>query len=222
MPPPAPCAHRKRTGASAGPLVRNFGIQSRFPWVRIWVIRAFSRESSVYLSSCGNSTKPLFRLRCAPQATSCEGILALSPERKQNTGEAEGECTVQLVRSVSSRVVAPRVALFSRLALPAYPLSRRSGVAHGLVRRPPATDRVQCVEFVRGVCVSGSASSVVASGVVAFASREYRVSVRWQSPKSLLAPALLATRQAVSAQKRTRIAERLASLAAGRARQQVQ
>ena len=124
---------------------------------------------------------------------------------------------MQVVRSVSSRVVAPRVALFSRLALPAYPLGRRSSVPHGLVRRPPAADRVASVEFVRGVCVSG-----VASSAVAFASGVYRVSLRSQSPKSLLAPALLASRQAALARKCTRIAERLASLAVGQTRQQVQ
>ena len=126
---------------------------------------------------------------------------------------------MQVVRSVSSRVVAPRVALFSRLALPAYPLGRRSSVPHGLVKGPPAADRVACVEFVRGVCVSGVASSAVAS-----ASHVYRVSLRTQSvcPKCLLAPALLATRQAALARKSVRIAERLASLAVGRTRQQVQ
>ena len=154
--------------------------------------------------------------------------MALSPERKQNTGEAEGEWAVQVVSSVPSRVVAPRVVLFSRLALPAYPLCRRSGEPHGLVRRPPA-DRVQCVEFVRGVCVSG-----VASSAVAFASHVSRQRLRTQSvrlhsvrtqsvrPKCLLAPALLASRQAASARRCKRIAERLASLAAGQAGQQVQ
>lgn len=129
---------------------------------------------------------------------------------------------MQVVGSVPSRVVAPRGVLFSRLALPAYPLDRRFSVPHGLVRRPPVADRVACVEFVRGVCVSGVASSAVASRAVAFASREYPVSVRSQSPKSLLAPALLAIRQAASARKCMRIAERLASLAVGRTRQQVQ
>ena len=125
---------------------------------------------------------------------------------------------MQVVSSVPNRVVAPRVVLFPRLALPAYPLGRRSGVPHGLVRRPHA-DRVACVEFVRGVCVSGVASSAVAS-----ASHVYRVSLRTQSvrPKCLLAPALLATRQAALARKSVRIAERLASLAVGRTRQQVQ
>ena len=125
---------------------------------------------------------------------------------------------MQVLTGLLSRVVAPRGVLFSRLALPAYPLDRRSSVPHGLVRRPPVADRVACVEFVRGVCVSG-----VASSAVAFASREYPVvSVRSQSPKSLLAPALLAIRQAASARKCMRIAERLASLAVGRTRHQVQ
>ena len=144
--------------------------------------------------------------------------MALSPERKQNTGEAEGEWAVQVVSSVPSRVVAPRVVLFSRLALPAYPLRRRSGEPHGLVRRPPA-DRVQCVEFVRGVCVSGVASSAVAFASHVSPKRLRTHSVRTQSvrPKCLLAPALLASRQAASARRCKRIAERLASLAAGQA-----
>ena len=135
---------------------------------------------------------------------------------------------VQVLTGLLSRVVVPRTVLFSRTEVPAYPFDRRSSVLQGLVRCPPS-DPVACVEFVRGV----------ASRAVAFALsvRPERLrteflrtpSLRIQSvrtecvrPKSLLAPTLLAARRAASAKKCERIAERLAGLAAGRTRTQVQ
>jgi len=140
---------------------------------------------------------------------------------------------VQVLTGLLSRVVVPRTVLFSRTEVPAYPFDRPSGVLQGLVRCPPS-DPVACVEFVRGV----------ASRAVAFAlsvrperlrteflrtpslrTPSLRIlSVRTECvrPKSLLAPTLLAARRAASAKKCERIAERLAGLAAGRTRTQVQ
>jgi hypothetical protein len=150
---------------------------------------------------------------------------------------------VQVLTGLLSRVVVPRTVLFSRTEVPAYPFDRRSSVLQGLVRCPPS-DPVACVEFVRGV-----ASRAVA---FALSVRPERLrteflrtpslrtpslrtpslrtpSLRTQSmrtecvrPKSLLAPTLLAARRAASAKKCERIAERLAGLAAGRTRTQVQ
>ena len=135
---------------------------------------------------------------------------------------------MQVLTGLLSRVVVPRTVLFSRTEVPAYPFDRPSGVLQGLVRCPPS-DPVACVEFVRGV-----ASRAVAS---ALSVRPERLrteflrtpSLRIQSvrtecvrPKSLLAPTLLAARRAASARKCERIAERLAGLAAGRTRTQVQ
>ena len=135
---------------------------------------------------------------------------------------------VQVLTGLLSRVVVPRTVLFSRTEVPAYPFDRPSGVLQGLVRCPPS-DPVACVELVRGV-----ASRAVAS---ALSVRPERLrteflrtpSLRTQSmrtecvrPKSLLTPTLLAARRAASARKCERIAERLAGLAAGRTRTQVQ
>ena len=135
---------------------------------------------------------------------------------------------MQVLTGLPSRVVAPRTVLFSRTEVPAYPLDRPACVPQGLVRCPPS-DRVACVEFVRGV-----ASSVVASALSVRTEFLRTPSLRIPSlripsvrtecvrPKSLLAPTLLAARRAASAKKCERIAERLAGLAAGRTRTQVQ
>ena len=135
---------------------------------------------------------------------------------------------MQVLTGLLSRVVVPRTVLFSRTEVPAYPFDRRSSVLQGLVRCPPS-DPVACVEFVRGV-----ASRAVASALSVRPERlrteflrtpSLRIpSVRTECvrPKSLLAPVLLAARRAASAKRCERIAERLAGLAAGRTRTQVQ
>ena len=135
---------------------------------------------------------------------------------------------MQVLTGLLSRVVVPRTVLFSRTEVPAYPFDRPSSVLQGLVRCPPS-DPVACVEFVRGV-----ASRAVASALSVRPERlrteflrtpSLRIpSVRTECvrPKSLLAPVLLAARRAASAKKSERIAERLAGLAAGRTRTQVQ
>lgn len=140
---------------------------------------------------------------------------------------------MQVLTGLLSRVVVPRTVLFSRTETPAYPVDRPSSVLQGLVRCPPS-DPVACVEFVSGV-----ASRAVASALSVRTERlrtEFlrtlslrTPSLRTQSvrtecvrPKSLLAPTLLAARRAASAKKCERIAERLAGLAAGRTRTQVQ
>lgn len=135
---------------------------------------------------------------------------------------------VQVLTGLLSRVVVPRTVLFSRTEVLAYSLDRLSSVPQGLVRCPPS-DPVACVEFVRGV-----ASRAVASALSVRPERlrteflrtpSLRIpSVRTECvrPKSLLAPVLLAARRAASAKRCERIAERLAGLAAGRTRTQVQ
>ena len=125
---------------------------------------------------------------------------------------------MQVLTGLLSRVVVPRTVLFSRTEVPAYPVDRRSSVLQGLVRCPPS-DPVACVEFVRGV-----ASRAVASALRVRPEFLRTSSLRTECvrPKSLLAPALLAARRVASANKCERIAERLAGLAAGRTRTQVQ
>ena len=140
---------------------------------------------------------------------------------------------MQALTGLPSRVEVPRTVLFSRTEVPAYPLHRLSRVPQGLVRRPPS-DRVECVKFVRGVA-SLSVASALSVRTESLRTPRLRTeylrtaslrnpSVRTECvrPKSLLAPALLASRRARSADKSARIAERLAGLAAGRTRQQVQ
>jgi hypothetical protein len=140
---------------------------------------------------------------------------------------------VQVLTGLLSRVVVPRTVLFSRTEVPAYSHDRPSSVPRGLVRRPPA-DRVECVKFVCGVASRAVASALsvrpqrvrtefARTPSVRIASlRTQSVRTECVSPKRLLAPTLLAARRAASAKRCERIAERLASLAAGRTRTQVQ
>ena len=135
---------------------------------------------------------------------------------------------MQVLTGLLSRVVVPRTVLFSRTEVPAYPFDRPSSVLQGLVRCPPS-DPVACVEFVRGL-VSRAVASASSMRTDRLRTEFLRTpSLRIQSvrtecvrPKSLLAPTLLAARRAASAKRCERIAERLAGLAAGRTRTQVQ
>ena len=145
---------------------------------------------------------------------------------------------MQVLTGLLSRVVVPRTVLFSRTEVPAYPVDRRSSVLPGLVRCPPS-DPVACVEFVSGVASRAVASalsvrpersrteflrtpSVRTPSLCTPSLRTQSVRTECVRPKSLLAPVLLAARRAASAKRCERIAERLAGLAAGRTRTQVQ
>ena len=110
---------------------------------------------------------------------------------------------MQVAGSASRRVELPRVVLFRGRSTAACPHSGRvSSTSLGLVPSPPV-ERVTCVQSVVSVALVRG----VAERSVAFVLRA--------RPKSVLAPALLASRQAVSATKCRRIAERLSQLAAG-------